>query len=239
MSGDPFDPKVLSDSFIDPVEKPPVATTPSQGFTHFETPIPTTYELPLDLQPASLAPGESSSDWLGPVHIPNTGGSRRSFRKVVDRDGVNTLMFTSNQVIGLMLGPDDLQYLNDSGPIKTAANQALQAWQYRGGWIAGGGVQGGEDAIAKGIQFGALNANHWEEMVDALSAQPLDVALGNHLNFGLPYDRIQSVQVKNRFVNPGLTFHLSNGSTLRYGVFGKRDRLSEAAKCLQQYVKVQ
>jgi hypothetical protein len=162
------------------------------------------------------------------VNNAGMSGSRRYFTKVIDKDGANTLLFTNSQIIGIMLGPDDLQHLHGSSSLKAAANQTIKGWQgYR------------EVGIAKGVQFASLNANHWGEMADALCAQPLEAVLGNHLNFGLPYDRIRSVEVKSRFINPGLVFHLTNGSHLRFGSFGKKDRLPHAADCLRQFVKVQ
>src|ERR1700692_211505 len=132
MNGDPVAPEPKNESFIHPLdETPPPQTTPPHAQTHFDTVIPTTYELPLDLQPAALSHGESIENWLGPVnklggsdvssHYTKTGRGWRSIVEV-DRDAVNTLLFTSNQIIGLMLGPDDLQSL-DSGPLTTAANQ--------------------------------------------------------------------------------------------------------------------
>jgi len=145
-----------------------------------------------------------------------------------DKDAVNTLLFTSNQIIGLMLGPDDVQHLRGSGPLKDAANQLVDRYQ----WSRVSGR-------SKGMQFGTLNANHWQDMVDALSAQPLEAALSNHLNCGLPYGRVQSVEVKSRFINPGLTIRLTDGSYLWYGTFGKKGRLPEVANYLRSYVTVQ
>jgi hypothetical protein len=238
MSGDPVAPEPKSESLIGPIgEGSPPATTPSKPYTRFETFVPTSYELPLDLQAAVLAPGESVASWLGPVnklggsdvssHYTRTGWSRRTMVEH-DRDAVNTLLFTSYQVIGLMLGPDDLQNLQGSGPVKELANEAVEHWQ----WYREGGQ-------AKGVQFGSLNLNHWKDMVDALNAQPLEAALSNHLNCGLPYDRVQSVEVKSRFINPGLTIRLTDGAYLRYGTFGKRSQLADVASYLRSYVKVQ
>lgn len=244
MSGDPVAPEPKNEGLIDSVdETSSTDATPPHAYTHFETLIPTTYELPLDLQAAVLGHGESIESWLGPVHklggsdvsshYTRTARSRRSIR-AVDRDAVNTLLFTSYQIIGLMIGPDDVQYLHGSGPLKTAANQAIRSWQWTGNRRTGE-----LDAIAKGVQFGSLNANHWQEMVDALSAQPLEAALSNHLNCGLPYDRVQCIEVKSRFINPGLTIRLTDGSYLWYGTFGKKGRLPEVASYLRRYVKVQ
>jgi hypothetical protein len=89
------------------------------------------------------------------------------------------------------------------------------------------------------MQFGSLNAKLWKEMVDALCALPLAAALSNHLNCGLPYDRVQRVEVKSRFINPGVTIRLTDGSYLWYGTFGKKDRLPDVANYLRSYVKVQ
>jgi hypothetical protein len=76
-------------------------------------------------------------------------------------------------------------------------------------------------------------------MVDALSAQPLEAALSNHLNCGLPYERVQSVEVKSRFINPGLTIRLTDSSYLWYGTYGIKRRLPEVAGFLRNHVKVQ
>jgi hypothetical protein len=240
MSGDSIAPEPMSEDPHDlEHQTPPGETPPAQSYTQFETFIPAKYELPLDLQAAVLSDGESIASWLGPVnklggsdissHYVRTSRSwsRRSVMEV-DRDAVNTFLFTNNQIIGLMLGPDDLQYLRYSGPVKTAANEAIAKYQ----WSR-------EGALAKGVQFASLNANHWKEMVDALSAQPLSTALGDHLNCGLPYDRVQSVKVKSRFINPGLTIYLTDGSYLIYGTFGKKGRLPEVASFLGEHVKQQ
>lgn len=229
MSDVPVDPGPMSE------EPPSGASSPPPAFTHFDTFIPTSYELPLDLKAAVLKQGESVEHWLGPVNrmggmgvssrYTRTGWSRRSITEH-DRDAMNTLLFTSDQIIGLMLGPDDLQNLR-SGPVATVANQVIAGWQ-----------SSREGGRAKGTQFGALNANHWKDMVDALCAEPLDAALANHLNCGLPYSRIDSIEVKNRFIDPGLIIHLSDGAHLIYGTLGKRGQLPEVANYLKTYVKV-
>ncbi len=236
MSGDPVAPEPKNGGLIHPFDEAlPPETTPPPAQTHFDTVIPTTYELPLDLQPAVLSHDEPVENWLGPVnkqggsdissHYEKTGHGRRSIVEV-DRDALNTLLFTSSQIIGLMLGPDDLQSL-DSGPLTTAANQVVQHYM----WSRDSGR-------SKGLQFGSLNARHWGDMVAALCAQPLEAALRNHLNCGMPYDTIQSIEVKSRFINPGVTIRFSDGSYLWYGTFGKRDRLSDVATFLGSHVKV-
>jgi hypothetical protein len=217
-------------------ETPTPAVTPapdgSPGFTHFDSPYyPTTYVLPPNMEPAAPSHDEQVGTWLGPVNIPripagytvNRGWGRRG-RAETDTNAINTLLFTNLQVIGVMLGPDDLQNLSEMGPLKSAANMFVGK-QFEGG-------------IEKGVQFGALNANHWKDMVDALTAQPLVTALRNHLNFGLPYERIKTVELKSRFINPGLTFHLGDGTDLGYRTF-RKDKLAEIGAFLtQQFVTV-
>lgn len=236
MSGEPVAPEPKNEGVVDsPVKASPTGATPPQAFTHFDNFIPTEYELPLDLQPAVLAPGETIANWLGPVNklggsdvsssYTRTGWSRRSITEV-DRDAVNTLLFTGNQIIGLMLGPDDMQNLQ-SGPLKSAANELMANYQ----WARDSGR-------SKGMQFGSMNLKHWVRMVNALASQPLAAALSNHLNCGLPYDRVQVVEVKSRFINPGVTIRLTDGSYLWYGTFGKKDRLSDVADFLKSHVKV-
>ncbi len=237
MSGEPVAPEPKKEGPVVSAEATPATgATPPQAFTHFDNFIPTEYELPLDLRAAVLTQGESIASWLGPVnklggsdvssHYTRTSWSRRSIREV-DRDAINTFLFTGNQIIGIMLGPDDFQNLQ-VGQLKAAATELVARYQ----WAR-------ESGQAKGMQFGALNASHWQDMVNALSAKPLDAALSNHLNCGLPYDRVQCVEVKSRFINPGLTIRLTDGSYLWYGTYGKRGQLPEVANYLRSHVKVQ
>jgi hypothetical protein len=242
MSGGlvPEDPS--NESFVPTAGVPArVDATSPQGFTHFETGIPTTYTLPLDLQAAALGPGEAVGSWLGPVDAGGIHVSRQGMTHEVDKDAINTLLFTCSQVIGIMLGPDDYQYLRGTGPLRTMANEVVRDRRSTGRRVTFGGGIGGpsvEDAVQKGVQFASLNRSHWEDMVDALSGQ-LEVALGNHLNFGLPYDRIKSVEMKASFINPGVIFHLTNDSKLHYLTLVKRNRLTEIATYLGQFVRVQ
>lgn len=231
-SGNPADPESQNESFIDSVDRPSPAETSPQAFTHFETALTETYKLPLDLQGAVLGDSESVASWLGPVNIgqapANMSGNSFLFTtREVDKDAINTLLFTDRQIIGLMLGPADRQYLAGSGPLTTAGNEVIERWQWNR-----------EGAIAKGVQFAPLNSKHWGDMVDALAAQSLASVLGSHLNFGLPYDRVQRVEVRSRFINPGVRIYLTDGSNLRFLTFGKRDRLPQAASYLRQFVTV-
>ena len=193
-------------------------------YTHFQTATATTYAVPFDLKSAVVDPGEGIANWFGPVtNASLTSGSYQVISREVDTQAVNTLLFTSNQVIGLMLGPDDVKRLRGSGPVKSVANEVLK--------------YAGEGGFTKGVQFEALNANHWDEMVQSLSAQPLEEALSNHLTYGLPYGKIQSVVIKDHLINPGFTIHLTDGKHLRYATF-RKDRLPEVANYLKQFVKV-
>jgi hypothetical protein len=178
----------------------------------------------LRLHGAVLSPTESISAWFGPVSIQRTFHAQTAG---LGAQMVNTLLFTQDQVIALLLGFDDLHSVVDDGPIKTAANEAVKmapSFYTRQGWQEG--------PSAKSTQFGALNAKHWVEMVDGLRAAPLEDALKTHPNFALPYDAIQSVTVERHFVNPGLTFHLMDGTRIRFVTFN-RDRLSEIADFLK------
>lgn len=196
----------------------------SPSFTHFQTSTATEYRVPYELKGAVIDTGETIGNWFGPVNLRGRAGiGMQVLAREVDRQAVNTLLFTPQQVIGVMLGPDDLQNLQ-AGALKNMANRFVTV--------------AGEGAFKKGIQFETLNANRWNEMVDALSALPLESALRNHLNFGLPYSNIQAVQVESHFVNPGLSFHLRDGRRLRYGSF-KRSRLPEISNYLKQFVAVQ
>lgn len=200
----------------------------SPAYTHFQTSTATEYKVPLALKSAVVTYDEAIGSWFGPVNTRGMHGvSVGVLMKEVDNQAINTLLFTNNQVIGLMLGPEDLKNLHGTGRMSGFVSFANTAVQYAG-----------ESGVTKGMQFETLNANHWDQMVAALSSQPLEAALQSHLNFGLPYGGIQVVEMENHFVNPGLTFHLKDGSKLRYGSF-KRDRLAEISTYLKQFVKVQ
>lgn len=199
------------------------AKTPPPTYTHFQTGAATSYQLPLNLKSAVIGYDESIGSWFGPVTNPGFSGSYGVLAREVDKEAVNTLLFTGSQVIGLMLGPDDLRNLRGSWAIKSAANEVLK--------------YNSSSGYKKGVQFQALNANHWDQMVDALSAEPLEAALANHLNFGLPYEGIESVEVHAHMVNPGITFHLKDGKHIRYATFSK-NRLPEVTTYLKQFVTV-
>ncbi len=199
------------------------AKAPPLTYTHFQTGAATSFQLPRNMTAAVIGYDETVGGWFGPVMNPGFSGSYTALAKEVDREAVNTLLFTESQIIGLMLGPEDLRNLEASGALKSVANEFLKVNSSSG--------------YKKGVQFEALNANHWEEMVDALTALPLESALANHLNFGLPYDRIQSIEVKAHLVNPGITMHLKDGSHLRYATFS-RSRLPEITTYLGQFVPI-
>lgn len=78
MSDVPVAPEPMSE------EPPSAGSTPPQAFTHFDNFIPTSYELPLDLQPAVVKKGESIASWLGPV---NKLGARTSAAATPEVDG--------------------------------------------------------------------------------------------------------------------------------------------------------
>lgn len=197
---------------------------PAPTYTQFQTSTATEFRRPLHLGSATTQPGETVGNWFGPVNTQGVHGiSFQIVSREVDVQAINTLLFTDYQVIGLMLGPDDLQHL-ESGTLKRVANTFVE--------------YSAEAGVKKGMQFATLNQGHWDEMVRALVAQPLDVSLQNHLNFGLPYGKLERVEVENHFVNPGFTFHLSDDSRVRYGSF-RRNRLAEIAAYLKQYVKVE
>lgn len=199
------------------------AATPPPSYTHFQTGNATSYQLPLQLKGAVVAFGESVGCWFGPVMNPGMSGSYTSLGKEVDREAVNTLLFTGSQIIGLMLGPDDLHHLRNTGALRSVANEALK--------------YNSSSGYHKGVQFEVVNANHWMEMVEALTTEPLDTALAGHLNFGLPYDSIQSIEVKDHIVNPGISIHLKDGRHIRYSTF-KKDRLAEITTYLKQFVPI-
>lgn len=193
-------------------------------YEQFQTSTATDFRVPLHLQPAVVAPGEAIGNWFGPVNTRGMQGIGLQYlAREIDVQAVNTVLFTQHQVIGLMLGPDDEAHLLGTGPLKQAVNEFVKY-----------APETGDD---KGMQFQVLNANHWADMVRALGARPLGEVLPHYLHFGLPYERISYVQVKNHFVNPGFLFHLRDGSRLGYGSF-RRDRLGEISSYLRPLVEV-
>jgi hypothetical protein len=192
-------------------------------YNQFQTSTATNYKVPLDK--AVLSPGESIGNWLGPVNRQGAAGA--SFQVLsaeTDNQAENTLLFTATQVIGLMASPDDLPSSAQTGTLSGLANAAVKYSE--------------ETGVEKAVQFAALNAKHWSDIVAKLSEQPLDTILQSHLNFGLPYNKIQTIEVKKSFVNSGLIFHLSDGSSLSYSTLQK-ERLPEVASYLKQYVTTQ
>jgi hypothetical protein len=196
-----------------------------ETYNQFQTDTAVQYNTPISK--AGLSADETIGSWLGPVNRTDKGGiSYTLVSKEVDNQAINTLVFTSKQVIGLMIAPQDLPAAN-GGVLAAAGALANEAVKYSA-----------DGAEQKDLQFEMLNSRHWEDMVNQLSAQPLQSVLDSHLNFGLAYNSIASIEVKNSIVNSGLVFHLKDNSKLTYSTMLK-SQITPAAQYLRQYISFQ
>jgi len=199
------------------------------SFNQFQTATAAKYNLPtttnkVALEAAVVNPDEAIGGWLGPVNLQGKAGiSYQILSKETDNQAINTLVFTKNQVIGLMAGPQDLNVVTQAGALSGAINEAIKFSP--------------ESAVQKGVQFESINANHWDRIVANLSGQTLDTVLKSHLNFGLAYSKLQSIEVKNTFINPGLIFHLGDGSKVSFATPSK-SKIPDAVSYLKQFVSV-
>lgn len=194
------------------------------AFTQFQSDTAVDYKIPLAA--AAVAPDESVVNWFGPVTRSDWSKSNINFTVLsheVDKNAENTLLITNKQIIAVMFGPADIEGI-DVSAMRGLASMGLQAAP--------------EDEMAKGIQFRTLYASKWQEIVTKFTSQPLATSLTNHLNFGIPYNQLASVEAKKTFANPGIILHFNNGSKFTYATF-KKDRIDEVVNTLGQYVRVQ
>lgn len=162
--------------------------------------------------------------WIGP-------GTTQSSVQVVGLlsgahdPATNTFLFTSHQAIGLTLGPEDLSGVAGGADLVAGAEREVEF-----------GNRPSEYACSLGMRFITLYAKHWPEMIAVLGSQPLSAVLANRENFGVPYETIDHVEVK-RIVNPGLRFHLTDGTSLRFMTL-QLEQMAKAADFLRQHVSV-
>ena len=198
------------------------------SFTQFsldqiQTSTAVTYSVPRDLAPATPANNEAVETWLGPIF--NTAGGTRWGKETVTAE--NTLLFTPTQVIAIMLGPPDAANLN----------QGFLGWAASAVWPVVARNFGDNPSPPSPIrEFRRLHWRHWDKLMAPLLQMPLSSVIQTHFNYSIPYDKVKSVEVKIGPVNPGLIFHLMDGSKVRYGV--RKALMGEIEKYLQQRVTV-
>lgn len=177
------------------------------------------------LGPATLTAGEKMLGWIGPISVHGKGFSSISYSVLdheVDKNPFNTVLITDKQFLGIMFGPDDLSSVEGAGIRKLATEGINQ-------------LETGPTAD-KNIQFSALNAGKWGDIVAAATSSGLDSLVKNHLNFGLPYSSAESFKADTGLVNPGLEVNLKDGSKVKF-VTMKKDQLAAVATSLAQYIK--
>lgn len=173
--------------------------------------------------PTVAQQNETIGSWLGPVSRSGMAGvSYGVVSKEVDNQAENTLLFTNQQVIGLMVTPQDLADLQQSSG-REILNQITN--------------YAPDTAFDKGMDFAFVNLRHWQDIVAKLQSQPLQAVLQSHFNFNIPYSDISSVQVHNSVIDKGLTFHLKDGKKLAYTTL-KKDQLPVAVDFLKQYLTI-
>lgn len=198
------------------------------SFNQFQTSTATTYAAPKDLavNPAA-APSinENIEKWLGPIERVDKGSiSYTVLSKEVDKQAENTLLFTPSQVIVIMLAPADLANVSQ-GVLGNAASAFIN---YSDG-------SGGD----KGQEFRLLHSKHWDKLMAPLLQAPLSSILQTHFNYSIPYNSIQSAEIKHHsLLYPSLIFHLNDGKKLGYSVWQK-DKVDDIAVYLQQKVRLE
>ena len=70
-----------------------------------------------------------------------------------------------------------------------------------------------------------------------LLQMPLSSIVQTHFNYAIPYNKVQSVEVKTGLINPGFVFHLTDGSKVHYSGQHK-EQMGEIESYLQQKVRV-
>jgi len=176
------------------------------------------------LPAATAAAGETVVDWMGPMTMGGRGfaGSAVTvISKETDHNPFNTLLLTTSQLIGIFLAPDDLSE-SAVGSLRAGMTTLIN--------------QSNEDTFDKNVQFDMVNRSRWDQIVASAMSQGLQAALADHLNFGLPYAKVQSFSVSKTWVNAGLVFKLRDGRKMKC-VPMARKQIDRVAQSLSPYVQ--
>ncbi len=194
---------------------------PGLQMNQFQTGTAVTYQT--DAPTATVEADESVIGWLGPVS--------RADKLIVDKQwlmnehnyaAANTLVFTNKQIIAVMLGPQDVPSDLAGGLLNQVASTAI--------------AYSDEGSLDKDVQFTSLYAHKWEQIMTNLSHTPLAEISQNHITYGISYTSISSFEVKRTFINPGIVFHMSDG-TVRSFTTMRKDLLDGIQTLLQGYLK--
>lgn len=173
--------------------------------------------------PTIAQTNETIGSWLGPVTRGGLSGVDYTYAsKEIDNQAENTLLFTSTQVIGIMITPQDVTNLEQS----TTRSILNEITNYAP-----------DTAYDKNMDFEMFNLKHWSEIITSLQSQPLASVLQSHFNFNIPYSNIETVQVHDSAINRGLIFHLKDGKKISYRTI-KKDQLPVAVEYLKNYLTI-
>ena len=193
------------------------------GKNQFQTGTAVTYQT--DAPEAVVNADETVIGWLGPVS--------RSDKLVVDKQwlmneqnyaAANTLVFTNKQIIAIMLGPQDAPSDIAGGLLNQAASAAI--------------AYSDEGSLDKDVQFTSLYAHKWEQIMSTLLSAPLSEVGKRHLTYAIPYASIASCEIKRTFINPGIVFHMNDGTARSFTTL-RKDLLDQAQVALGQYIRTQ
>lgn len=189
----------------------------------YSTDTSVTFVTPFDT--ANISENEKVLNWVGPVYRQNLMlVDTQLLGKEKDKAPENTLLFTDNQIIAIMIGPQDIEMMKtNNGPIKNLTSDLVNF--------------NPEDYYSKDIQNQLLYYKQWSKIMENILSLPLNQILSGHLNFGVPNSLIESVKLKNRIVNPGFVFNLKDGNKMSYTTFDK-SRINEVADFLSSKFKV-
>ena len=188
------------------------------SFNEFQTSTAVKYKTPLSA--ANMSPDEVVEGWLGPVTVGGRGGfSFQLVNKEYTNQSANTLLFTNKQIVAVLIGPQDM-------PPSLAADTAFTAVQYSP-----------EDAVTKNVQFDALYAHKWGDILRSVMASGLQNLPQQHLTYAIPYDQVKNAEIVKKIINSGITVTLKNGKKLVYNTLLK-EQLDSAQPILQKYIQV-
>lgn len=164
---------------------------------------------------ATLQATEKVLGWLGPVMAIDIGRQSYALGKEVISAPENTLIVTSNQLLGVAMIQADFDGLSTGSVLSGLAQFATAA----------------KSASEQQRYVGILNQGQWPMLVENV-AKNLSSVLSSHWQFGIAFESIVSVKARTGMLNPGVHITLKDGSVLKYSTTAK-ERISDFVAALR------
>lgn len=159
--------------------------------------------------------------WIGPVVQNGQWSYIGPTLKETNRQAINTLIFTDRQIVGIMLATADVKGFKDGySDIFNSLNSA--------------------SASQDQYLFMMNYHKYWPVIVAELLKSPLEEILQTHINMGIQYSDIQSINITKNFLQARIIkIILKSGHELSFSVtFTNLDQIRSLLQPLQQHLQI-